>query len=395
MEPLPRTFTRRRAGKSALALLLLLVLSLAAAQARPASARGGTPTVKITSQPPASTSSTTAAISFTTSNATLVECSLDGGNFFGCVSPQNYAGLSVGKHKVVVRATRDRRARLRRPPGRSSPLLHRRRAPAWPSRPRSRTVRPSPGRPPGRRRRARRSAQVQFYVDGTLGWTESDAPYVFNGDGNKLDTTKLANGSHVLRVLATAGDGTTATTSGDGSGRQLDGACTDAVPSPGAPTLGRPRPVHGEDLALDRPVHQQPGARSAAVVSRPLAARGRLLELLGLEELVVPAGVGLPGRVRDLQPRHAREPASRVDPERRRRQQALHPVGLLRGDVPAVRGRHRQPGLAAVLHRQLQGSLIAKGYKGISRRRRGHGHQRRQRRRSRESPRSTRARASR
>ena len=214
MEPLPRTFTRRRAGKSALALLLLLALSLAAAQARPASARGGTPTVKITSQPPASTSSTTAAISFTTSNATLVECSLDSGNFFGCVSPQNYAGLSVGKHKVVVRATRDRRSAT------ASAAWQVVASPAPPPSP-SLAVTSSiangstlAGSTPWEATPSQAVSQVQFYVDGTLGWTESDTPYVFNGDGNKLDTTKLANGSHVLRVLATAGDGTTATTGG-------------------------------------------------------------------------------------------------------------------------------------------------------------------------------------
>ena len=158
----------RRAGKSALALPLLLVVSLAAAPAGPASARSGTPTVKITSQPPASTSSTTAAIAFTASNANLVECSLDGGNFFGCVSPENYAGLSVGKHKVVVRATRDRRSATASAAWQvvASPAPRRRAPVPWPSRPRSQTARFSPGRSPGRRRRARRSARFSST------WTE-------------------------------------------------------------------------------------------------------------------------------------------------------------------------------------------------------------------------------
>ena len=39
----------------------------------------------------------------------------------------------------------------------------------------------------------------------------TSAPYVFGGDGNTLDTTTLANGSHTFTVLATASDGTTAT----------------------------------------------------------------------------------------------------------------------------------------------------------------------------------------
>ena len=42
-----------------------------------------------------------------------------------------------------------------------------------------------------------------------LQWTEHLAPYVFNGDDNTLGTTTLANGSHILAVVATATDGTT------------------------------------------------------------------------------------------------------------------------------------------------------------------------------------------
>ena len=52
---------------------------------------------------------------------------------------------------------------------------------------------------------------VDFYIDGVLSWTEHLSPYFFNGDGNTLDTTTLANGSHTFTVLATANDGTTAT----------------------------------------------------------------------------------------------------------------------------------------------------------------------------------------
>src|SRR6476619_6127278 len=210
MEPLPRTFTRPRAGKSALALPLLLVLSLAAAQARPASAGSGTPTVKITSQPPASTSSTTAAISFTTSNARLVECSLDGGNFFGCASPQNYAGLFVGKHKVVVRATRDKQSAT------ASAAWEIVASPAPPPSPSSLAVASSiangstlAGSTPWEATPSQAVSRVQFYVDGTLRWTENNPPYDFNGDGNKLDTTTLANGSHVLRAVATGLSGAT------------------------------------------------------------------------------------------------------------------------------------------------------------------------------------------
>ena len=54
-------------------------------------------------------------------------------------------------------------------------------------------------------------SRVEFLVDGVLKWTESVSPYVFNGDGNRLDTTTLTNGAHTLTVKAYATDGRSAT----------------------------------------------------------------------------------------------------------------------------------------------------------------------------------------
>ena len=54
------------------------------------------------------------------------------------------------------------------------------------------------------------ASKVDFYIDGALKWTEQYGPFVFNGDGNKLDTKTLSDGSHVLKVVAKATDGTTA-----------------------------------------------------------------------------------------------------------------------------------------------------------------------------------------
>ena len=48
------------------------------------------------------------------------------------------------------------------------------------------------------------ASQVDFYIDGVLKWTERYAPYVFNGDGNTLNTTTLTDGSHALKIVATA-----------------------------------------------------------------------------------------------------------------------------------------------------------------------------------------------
>jgi hypothetical protein len=50
-------------------------------------------------------------------------------------------------------------------------------------------------------------SKVDFYIDGTLMWTENLAPYVYNGDGNTLDTTTLSNGSHTLKAVATTSAG--------------------------------------------------------------------------------------------------------------------------------------------------------------------------------------------
>jgi hypothetical protein len=52
--------------------------------------------------------------------------------------------------------------------------------------------------------------KVEFAIDGSDKWTENYTPYVFDGDGNTLDTTKLSNGTHSFTVTAYLTDGTTA-----------------------------------------------------------------------------------------------------------------------------------------------------------------------------------------
>ena len=46
------------------------------------------------------------------------------------------------------------------------------------------------------------AVKVEFLIDGSVKWTESVSPYVFNGDGGRLDTTSLADGPHKLTVKA-------------------------------------------------------------------------------------------------------------------------------------------------------------------------------------------------
>jgi Bacterial Ig domain len=48
--------------------------------------------------------------------------------------------------------------------------------------------------------------RVEFFIDGTLGTTELQFPYRFNGDSGTLNTSSLANGSHQLKVRATYAD---------------------------------------------------------------------------------------------------------------------------------------------------------------------------------------------
>ncbi len=69
------------------------------------------PQTTITSQPPASTPSTSASFEFTGSDnhtapgQLTFECSLDGDPFAACTSPHSYSDLSIGSHTFRVRAT--------------------------------------------------------------------------------------------------------------------------------------------------------------------------------------------------------------------------------------------------------------------------------------------------
>ncbi len=53
-------------------------------------------------------------------------------------------------------------------------------------------------------------ADVDFYIDGVLKWTEHIRPYIYQGDGQKLDPATLPNGDHGLKVIATTAAGATA-----------------------------------------------------------------------------------------------------------------------------------------------------------------------------------------
>jgi|GEM_PF-1518619 len=64
------------------------------------------PNTSITSNPPASTNTSSATFAFASTEAgTTFACSLDGGPFAACTNPTTYSGLSVGSHSFRVRAT--------------------------------------------------------------------------------------------------------------------------------------------------------------------------------------------------------------------------------------------------------------------------------------------------
>ena len=199
---------RRPFAATAFGLCLLIAgtLTVARAQARSGGASGA-PTAKITSSPSSPTTSTTATIAFAVNNATQIKCSLDGADFVSCTSPVKYKGLAIGGHSFVVRATRKD---LTATASAGWQIVAAEQTPptgfsvgssitdgamlagslVWEARP-SQPV-----------------SKVDFYIDGTLRWTENIAPYLFNGDGNVLDTRTLTDGSHVLKLGATGTDGT-------------------------------------------------------------------------------------------------------------------------------------------------------------------------------------------
>jgi hypothetical protein len=64
------------------------------------------PDTTLTATPPAVTNSPGASFGFAASEAaSTFECTLDGGGFAPCTSPQNYSGLAGGNHTFQVRAT--------------------------------------------------------------------------------------------------------------------------------------------------------------------------------------------------------------------------------------------------------------------------------------------------
>ena len=209
-------------------LCVLLVASLTAAQAQATSS--GSIGVTITGGPPATTTSTDATFSFNATGAKKTSCKLDSGSLKDCSSPVSYSGLSVGTHKFVVQAENgDKTATAKASweivaggsgsggggggTGGSGSTAF--------------TVTSSiangatlSGSVSWQATPSGTASKVDFYIDGALKWTDHYSPFVFNGDGNKLNTKTLSDGSHALKVVAKATDGIDSRGVRDGHGVQ-------------------------------------------------------------------------------------------------------------------------------------------------------------------------------
>jgi hypothetical protein len=248
----------RRRGPYAGAVLGLCVLvagtfAAARVQARPGTAADA-PTLRITSSPTGQTTSTTATIEFVAKKADKVKCSLDNAALDTCTSPVVYKRLAVGTHVAVVRAIHDDLTATATvtwevvttagssPPPPPPP-------PPPPSGAPAAAVTITSSIPNGATLTgsllwtATTSAsvsKVQFFIDGTLKWTENYAPYQFNGDpGGRLDSTTLSDGSHTLKIVAIAGDGTQSQLSL--SVKVANGTAPPPPPPPGPSTTGAGR----------------------------------------------------------------------------------------------------------------------------------------------------------
>ena len=151
---------------------------------------------------------------------------------------------------------------------------------------------------------SRSASKVEFYIDGALRWTESIAPFVFNGDGMQLDTRTLSDGSHLLKAVATATDGTKAEVERDRDGRERRAAA--AVRH----VFRRARPVHGaqgqrQRWSVSSTTRLRRSSSGCATTGRE---RWRTVEAGGIRNCRGTRTCGLYGFVCDLQPvgpRHA------------------------------------------------------------------------------------------
>jgi Hypothetical glycosyl hydrolase family 15/Bacterial Ig domain len=201
--PQPRSTGRPTVRLAAgLCLLVITVLGVARAEA------GSKLSIKITSAPPSTTTSTDATIAFAASGANQTTCRLDTASFAPCTSPVSYTGLPVGTHTFVVNATGSNNKAASASTSWQVVSSGSSGFSVTSSVANGATLSGSVG---WEAKTSTTASQVDFYIDSSLKWTEHYVPYIFNGDGNTLDTKTLTDGSHVLKVVATTGSATAQT----------------------------------------------------------------------------------------------------------------------------------------------------------------------------------------
>jgi hypothetical protein len=105
-------------------------------------------------------------------------------------------------------------------------------------------------------------ARVELSIDAGTPYVETAAPYVYNGDGNTLDTTTLANGHHTLSAKVVMSDGTSATSSAT---VDVENQAPTAPPSSSALPTGNPWVADGlANLEIGKTVGRQVAIRFRA-----------------------------------------------------------------------------------------------------------------------------------
>lgn len=89
---------------------------------------------------------------------------------------------------------------------------------------------------------------VDFYVDNVLTWTEKEPPFLYFADG-KLDTTRLPDGTHVLKVIANGPKNGTATHEIRVTVRNAGSSGPPPPPPVAPPTVVTSAPANGSTLA--------------------------------------------------------------------------------------------------------------------------------------------------
>jgi hypothetical protein len=114
------------------------------------------------------------------------------------------------------------------------------------------------------------ATKITFSIDGSAKWSDTTAPFQFNGDPNgALDTQTLSAGSHALSVTASASDGRTASTSSTVNVQAAPAPSTGSIPRFGIATGYKILQRSAADQTLELNQIQSVGAKLVRFDSTP------------------------------------------------------------------------------------------------------------------------------